>query len=529
MATAKSYLDSADLLKIKPNPAQANFLFTVLENEADFQNKEGKAYQTGFRATFNAGRGSGKTRALLMCLAEIVLALPHCKVGLASMTYLHVQNVVTSQARKVLEEYGLFEYDSKVRTWGHYVINKRPPEGWWNPYEGLNSYDNCMCFKNGATVVFLSADRPDTARGLNLDALLIDESFKIKEDFYNTVLRKTVRANKFMYQDPRPHRKGYNHPLHWVILDFTSAAWSPEQQWIYRTEDLMKQDPKRYFFMESTAYDNLENLPGNFIENERESSLSELAFDIEVLNRRFTKLENGYYPSLSLRKHSYSNMYDYVFDSGKQLSVEKRVDYDVHLPLELSCDFNAKFTCMLVCQSFPKELRFIDNMYVKRSEKTLVDDLINNFCKKYGSHKKKVVYLYGDNSGKKNDPGRKTHYQQIEAVLKKHGWSVVNCVQNSYPPYKIRYQVINTILSEELITVPRIRINELECKSLLISLQHTPIIGDSFEKDKRSELSNKIDQQYATHYSDAFDYIVFKKFSRIVPLASWSSTRRLVA
>ena len=506
-------------VEIKVNPAQGRFLWALMENTADFYGKDGKSYQTGFRATFNGGRGSGKTNTLMRLLAEVAFALPRSKVGLASMTYRHVQDVVLSQSRKVFEEYGLYEYDAKIRPWGHYTLNRRPPEAWWNPYEGINTYENCICFKNGCTIVFLSADRPDTARGLNLDVLLMDESFKLKEDFYNTVLRKTVRANKYLYADPRPHRKGMNHPLHWLIADFTSAAWTPEQQWIYRTEELMKKDPQRYYFQEATAYDNLDNLPGNFIETERESCADELTFEVEILNRRVVRLSNAYYAALSTNRHTYNQMYDYQFDDQKRLYVHKRVDYDPGKPLEISCDFNARFTCMLVAQEYPNELRFIDNLFVKRADTTLVEELGKQFCTKYTAHKRKVVYLYGDSSGKKGDPGRTTtHYQQLIKILRDNGWSIKDCVQNSYPPYKIRYRVVNTILAESKPSIPRIRINELECKSLIISLQHAPIISDNFEKDKRSELNEKLDQQYATHLSDAFDYIVFKKFSRIVPI-----------
>lgn len=530
MSRQKKYVNDPAAVKLYPNAAQARFLFAVMDNRADFLGADGKGYQSGFRATFNGGRGCGKTNVLMRLLAESAFQLPRAKAGLASMTYRHVQDVVLSQSRKVFAEYGLHEYDPKSAPWGHYVINRRPPEGWWHPWEGTNTYDNCLCFKNGFTVIFLSADRPDTARGLNLDMLLMDESFKLKEEFYNTVLRKTVRANKYTYTDTRPGRKGMNHPLHWLIADFTSAAWTPEQQWIYKTEELMKKMPEKYFFMESTAYDNLANLPGNWIENERESSDSELAFDIEVLNRRVEKLENAYYPALSVTRHTYSDFYDYQFDEKTRLYVSKRKDYDPLRPIEASLDFNANFTCQVVAQEFGKELRFIDNLFVKKAQTTLVEELAEAFCKKYEHHLKKVVFLYGDNSGKKGDPGRnKTHYQLYKNVLRTNGWRVVDCVQHAYPPYKIRYRVINTILSERNLNNPFIRINEQQCKSLLISLKHTPIIGDNFEKDKRSESNEKLDQQYATHLSDCFDYIIFKKFARIVPIVSAGSGMRFGA
>ena len=68
----------------------------------------------------------------------------------------------------------------------------------------------------------------------------------------------------------------------------------------------MKKDPQRYYFQEATAYDNLDNLPGNFIETERESCADELTFDSEIMNRRVEKIENAYYSALSYNRHTYS-------------------------------------------------------------------------------------------------------------------------------------------------------------------------------------------------------------------------------
>jgi type IV pilus assembly protein PilC len=41
---------------LHPNATQFRFLQTVLENKADFRGKNGVAYQSGFRATFNGGK-----------------------------------------------------------------------------------------------------------------------------------------------------------------------------------------------------------------------------------------------------------------------------------------------------------------------------------------------------------------------------------------------------------------------------------------------------------------------------------------
>lgn len=503
---------------LKVNKKQLEFLMTVLENKADYLNKHGFGYNSGFRATFQAGRGTGKTNLIMRLLAECSFELPRGKFGIASLTYAHVQNVVLSQCRKVWEEYGLYEYDAKVRPWGHYVVNRRPPADWDKPLEGVEKYDNVITFCNGFSLVMLSADTPEFARGLNLDGLMMDESFLLTEQFYNAVLRKTVRANKYAFRDPRPERKGLNHPLHWLICDFTSGAWTPEQQWIYRTEDLMKEDPTKYYFLTANAYDNLENLPGDYIENERQSATSDIAFRIEVLNERVSLKGNNFYPTFSRATHTYFKAYDYRFNPNTYLTEYTRIDYSLDKTLDIGFDFNAKFTSMLIAQDHSDEnqYRFVDALHVKQSNDfTIIEQIAYDFCKKYANHRNKKVSVYGDRSGNRQDAGmKKTYYETIFDILRKEGWRVTNRVQSTYPPYSTRYQVINSILAGDNYTGPSITFNQETCMDAIISIENAPIFQDNFEKDKRSEKNEKIDQRFATHFSDIFDYMIFAKFKR---------------
>ena len=503
--------------RINLNPKQWIFQNTVCNNQAD-ELKDGVGYNSGFRATFQGGRGSGKTRELMHLIAESAFQLPQAKCGLAGLTFRQVQDIILSQSGDVFREHGLVEYNPKLG-FGHYVINRRPPDHWRQAHQPVRTFENCMIFANGYTVSFVSADREETTRGANFDQLLIDESATIKERFYNRVLRQTVRANKHVYKDPRPKRKGFNHPLHWLIADFTSAPWLPEGQWVYKTEDLCKAQPNKYLFLESTAYDNLANLPGNYIDDQRASS-TDIEFQVEVLNHRLSKLPNGFYNALDSERHTYNTMYSYEFDDEKRLYVHQRTDYDLGKPIELSWDFNAEFTSALVSQEISGEQRFIDTLYVKYADVSLVEKLTADFIVKYASHRRKVVVLYGDNGGSKKDAGRnKTFYQIIKDLLTKGGWAIQDKVQDAYPAYHIRHRVINTLLQESNTRLPKIRINALACKALLISLQNAPIDGTSFEKIKTSERSKSLPQEYATHLSDAFDYILFRKFSKLVTVS----------
>jgi hypothetical protein len=515
-----------EVLELKVNKKQAEFIERVCENKADFiDEKTGLGWQTGFRATFQGGRGSGKTNALMRMIAEVAHELPRAKIALASLTYGHVQNVVLSQSRKVWAEYGLHEYHPKLRPWGHYVINRKPPEDWDTPLEGMQSFENVTSFVNGVALVYVSADRPETARGHNFDVLLMDESFMLKHHFYDAILRKTVRANKGTYKDPRTDRKGHNHPLHWLIADFTSGAWIPAQQWIYITEELQKKYPERYYFLQANVYDNIENLPGNWIQMEREAATSDRAFRIEVLNERVNQLPNSFYSAFDDKIHTYFQMSDYVWDDDAKLYRDIRIDYQANKPLDLGLDFNAMFTSLLIAQQKATDYLIIKSMFVKQSKSTLVEQIANDFCDEYKDHRNKKVYIYGDHSGKSRDPGRrKTLYESFFDVLRGRGWVVINKVQRMYPPYQIRYQVLNAILNGTSKT-PTVKVNEVHAKDLIISIQNAPVVKDTFEKDKTSEQNENVDQRFATHFSDIFDYMIFKKFARFIPKLSSARSR----
>ncbi|GAB3886077.1 terminase large subunit domain-containing protein [Spirosoma agri] len=512
---------------VRLNGKQLQFHQRITTNQADVK-KDGVGYQGGFRATFQGARGSGKSRELCHLIAESAFQLPRAKAGLAGLTYRQVQDIILSQAGAVLEEHGLHEYNQKTG-FGHYVINRRPPDHWYTAINPIRTFDNCLAFANGYTVQFVSADREETTRGSNFDQLYIDESATIKENFYNKVLRPTVRANKHVYKDTRPGRKGFNHPLHWLIADFTSAPWLPQGQWVYKTEELQKINPEKYFFMESTAYDNLEFLPGSFIEDQREACGDELTFNVEILNHRVTRIPNGFYHALDASRHAYAMAYGYQFDDVKRLYVDERTDYDPNKPVEASLDFNAEFTSMLLAQDHHSEYRFIDSLWVKTATESLVEKLATDFGEKYSGHRKKVLYVFGDNGAHKKDAGRnKTYFGIFSDTLKAKGWTIVDKVQASYPPYSVRYRVINALLQESNVRLPKIRINESACKALLISLQSAPVDGTTYEKIKKSEHNKALPQEFATHLSDCFDYILFKKFSKYVAVGGTTRSGGIV-
>jgi hypothetical protein len=485
------------------------------------------------RKTFHAGRGSAKTHTLAYCVYLAYEYMARAKFVLAGLTYVQLDLVVLPVIKEALTYCGVVEYNPKTNPYGHYVVGVKPPENWLKPYKpvGRLGYQYCMSFINGFTLQFVSQDRAETNRGLSFDGILNDESATTSSDFISKVLRKALRGNIFKHFS--------NHYLFQCHYDFSSAAWTQAGMHIYKTEELwmaeqeqrknfsqaeLLANPPRYLFLEATCLDN--PLAGaEYMERERAES-DPLEFEVEVMNRRLTRLPNGFYFAFSTSKHCYWEKQRYVHDDKTGLTYHYPNDYREDKPLDVSLDFNADICWQIVGQEVGDELRLINSNYVKPTlaeESNIVRQNATWFCDTYSTHGKKEVFLYGDKGGinrsattsKENKP----FFDTYSDVLKERGWIVYQRIEN-YAGHKDKYILFNMILEERSERIPKLRINQNNGhnKVVIISLQCTVVKtnDDRFEKDKSSEQKNTRNREYATDSSDALDYWVWakcKKFS----------------
>lgn len=501
-------------MKLKRNKKQLLFLYTILNNKADYV-KEGKGgWQRGFTATFQAGRASGKTFVLFDLLALCARELPGAIFGLVAKNYYQVQAVILQQLEKVLKQHGITLYNKVTNPYGQFVIFQKPPDHWKRPYNSITDYTRTISFCNGFALQLASADSAESQRGINWDGIFSDESASYDEKFKQK-LYPGIRENIYRFRDKRKGRTHLKHPLHWLKCEFTSAPTSPIGNHIYRVEENYKKDPEGYYWLQATAYDNLQFLPGDFI-NELRNSLRPLAFAIEVMNERLSKVSNAFYPALDLTRNGFEE-YEYVWNPDTGIYDRTDLSASANKELILGVDFNGKFTSALVAQQHKSEFRFIDELWVKESTSTLVDSLMDEFLERYKNHKKKIIRIRGDQSGKiKGENAKEASWTIIKRRLTEAGWKYIDEVQKVYPPYEHRYYIAAIALEHKNEKLDPVKIHTVKCKNLIISLQLTPAQGPTFEKDKSSEKNIMIDQEHATHLSDIFDYILFPTFSRFV-------------
>lgn len=486
------------------------------------------------RKTFMGGRGSGKTRTLAFDIFENMYELALGKLILGGSTYVQLDSVVIPGIKAGLAACGIVEY-SKSQPWGHYVLGVKPPDSWPSPLEpvGKRALPYAMSFITGHCTQFVSEDNAQTHRGINSVGLRLDESAQIGETFVGEVLKPTLRSGKYTAMS-NSHK--------WLsFYDFTSAPWTDDGQWVLKTEDayfkmleqralmtaLQKEKtPPSHLWLESTYLDNQDTLPNSYAEDLRET-LTDLQFDVEVLNKRIKKIPNSFYFAFSDTAHTYTQCYDYQWDDKLKLHVYRSNDYLADKDLEISLDFNADICWTVTAQEVGNELRIVNSQFEKSSvttpEKNIIKALAAKWCDTFPTHERKVVHVWGDISAKNRSAGHdetnKDFFTTYIKVLEEKGWRVVKRyieAGRKNPGHKDKYNLVSLLLEQSSVRTPRIRFNRHTNKELIIAIKSTPVKTDkSFKKDKSSENQAR-NREYATDGTDALDYLLWGKYKQFV-------------
>ena len=448
-----------------------------------------------------AGRGVGKSATIGIRNRLQMSNIARAKIFFASTTYNQILTKTLPSIEQMWNQFGLREYISPAEP-GHYVIGKKPPREFMNPYSPPRKYMNVISFFNGFTIELLSMDRPDLARGGSYDGGEIDEAALIKQEFLTKVLLPSVRGNR--------HR--FRHYMHQQVAMYTSMPWKQSGQYILDYEQKAKAYPDEYFYREATALENIEILGQKGIDRLRRE-MSPLEFEVEVMNKRITRVEDGFYHAFDEEKHTYTPGYKYA-EGERGIFTESRKDYNNEHLLELSFDFSGWFNGVLVIQTNGKTEQVIDSFYTKEERK--IAELVDDFCDAYMDHKFKMVRVWGEPRGWDKNPTGPAIYAQIQQQLTARGWQVdIRARAERTAEHVLRHHFMNEVLKEQMQNLPVIRINDESCKDLIIAIHLTEITPD-FKKNKKKERDRTFPQEHAPHFTDMLDYYIYGKYSHFM-------------
>lgn len=449
------------------------------------------------------GRGAGKSTIIAYQLKEIAHKMPRSSSLIVGETY---QQILTRTLPSTIASLERMGYYKDL----HFFIGKTAPKSWkWQePYEPTGKYDYYMHWYTGAGFHLVSQDRPGSGRGLNTDAVIGDEMTLLDFDkLFNDALA-TKRGNIDRFGKC---------PLHQSEFFCGTVPMTNKGKWVYKMEEESRKYPNEIFYLRASAEENRHNLGENFFKDNKRR-LPTLLYNAEILNIRPDKVEGGFYALLDEDKHTYS-AYNYTYLDGLDYNVTEehltsKQDKDVNhdQPLELAMDYGAHINVAVIGQESMNTFRFLNTLYVKHPYR--INDLIGNLCDYYSTHRNKTIYYYYDHTAVFTDASRTiTYADEVINILRSRGWSVIPVYIGQAPSHHKRYLFWGIALSNDK-RMPYIQINRHNSKVLLISMLRAGVKEgrNGFEKDKRPERNNKIDQSETTHPSDAADTLLYGKY-----------------
>lgn len=369
------------------------------------------------------GRGTGKSFIVGWELNRTNRTMPRAVTAITGQTYGQLLTRTLPSTFKFLESLG-YEKDKD------YVIGRKPPKTFLQPYERILKHENFISFRNGNGYLLLSQDRSGSGRGPNVDREIIDEALTIDKEQYDQEVSPTNRGNEehFGFKSPHPIRQ--HHGFRYV----SSMPFLQEQKWLldygrYYEEEAgiqlfdiwnrivklqlelinsyLDKQPKTFkeiwneivrlkqqivpftskegvLFTLANAFDNINNLGMSYIAREYKKQTL-LTFMVEILNWIIDRVEDCYY-HIDTQKHVYydasndSFIRDYAentnWDFGKLEKHDSRFDLDCDplKPIEVVPDWGAHI-CLL---SIGQERHY--NFATKIVEP--VDCVINEFYSK---------------------------------------------------------------------------------------------------------------------------------------------------
>lgn len=504
------------------------------------------------------GRATGKTQGpIAYRTSHAANVMPRGATGIVGTTYMQLLDRTLPPLIKSWERLGYVENL-------HFFVRKRPPASLnIKPaiYPVLH-YEHSITWYNGHVFHLISQDRPGLANGKNVDAIVADEARFLNHQRYMDDIAPINRGNLEYFG---------NLPEHHMITMFTDMPTDPQVRWILdkreqmdvqtasqvmaiqleankleleyydavSTNNVSRQNYllrklKEYskvlnhlrkglvYYSEASSLDNIQILGEEQIRQWRRELIWPV-FRAAVLNERTITTENGFYHLLDSDHHTY-DAFDYThIDSlgiylPKGLLKDCRMDADLikGMPIDISFDYNSKIKSLVCGQETRRAYRTLKSMYVKREDRKILDDVIDEFCAYYKYHDTHHVIYYYDHTALVTDSTRlETLADVVVKRYEDNGWTIERRYIGQQPTHAIRYRMWETILAERDERFIPVRFNKINCDSLLTSMQQTGVrIGkNGFEKDKRPEQNSAVKPEDAPHLGDAMDTLYIGKFN----------------
>lgn len=511
---------------------------------------------------FVGGRGSTKTTAFLAeRLQEMVYDMPGAPVALVADTYTNLQKNVLPTLQEGLR---LLGWEEEI----HYRVEKPPFDHWKEkPFNIISSYKHTIVFFNGFNLTLISLDRPSSAAGKSYVAIIGDEVKFFREDKI-AKLTKAVRGFRVKYGNspfyrsqtfttdmPNPnligehdwilkYRKRMNPKEIIKVLkvgfvyndvkkEYVLAKDSGDRKEIANAKKKLDRWEQRWrkvrhksaFFWVASSFINSDILGVDFFSEEFEAGLEDVAQAILSLkpklmagNRFYSKLEE---------KHFYQDGSDSYWSEHFGIRDEEDCRILAKLDRKKAIDAGVDFGNMLsfiVAQSGRKrEYNLVKEFHTLPPKS--IRELADQFILFFNPQEEKVLNMYYDRAGNNYSKTGQDLASQLKKAIEKDesgkrtGWKVIlQSIGQGTIHSNTEYNFMIEVLSETNPLLPRIRIDQFNCRNLKSSLEKAPtkVVSRNNKKlvvkEKKSESLpiHKLPAE-STNYSDAFKYLLCRK------------------
>ncbi|MBW3519505.1 hypothetical protein [Flavobacterium sp. NKUCC04_CG] len=508
-----------------------------------------------------AGRATAKTTDIIAERSQMIIRdMPRSMQVLVSDTYMNaMRNIVPS----LLEGWERKGWKRGI----HYVTDQKPPPYFKLPFKPVETYKHTISIYNGVLFNLGSLDQPTGLAGGSYQHIYGDEARVLKFDklkkltpairgeyvhfghsvFYRGRTFTTDMPNILEGDDDWILQQEKNFNVEQVKLalqvalvlnEIKKEVLAAKQIKDYHKIGNLKKNLVRWterwvrvrknltFFYIASSFVNADILTEGYFQDslkalgieEFKSAILSLRINLKKGEKFYSHLGEHHYFDDGIRTGFYDHIKLTEANEIEETSLALKY-LDCEQKLECGVDFG-DMTSMVIGQPRGNYYYLLKEFYTLPPESS--KELADKFRSFFKHQKVKILDMYYDRSGNQYQQINRDWAAEIAGFIEFEngiatGWKVNLMNRNQATILQSEeYKLVNNILGEQFPELPKLKIDQFQCKCLKSSLELTKIIvktdrknSKTIHKDKRSEkLPMLLRPMFSTNFSDAFKYLV---------------------
>nr|DAS22176.1 MAG TPA: large terminase [Caudoviricetes sp.] len=479
--------------------------------------------------------------------------------------------VIVNGRQRAMLEYGVDYVVGETRLPSHFRLPRYP----------VSYAKHSVIFRNGAHLQLVSSDQPESVAGRNAVHAFIEEmkhnsGEKLKSRLFPSLRGGSAEIRKSAYYEGvtgvsdtarvdlgeddwfEDYERNMNRELIEEIASVSLAVnKSLYRQFVLNRELRETKDPvsmekirleqqqlaaflarwkprladmrrNAVYYIRASSFRNKDILGPKFFKTQLDT-LNMDEFLTAICGVRHKEVTNKFFAAYDKARHQFkdSYIYDAILSHDLKdkflLTARYLRHYDRREPLYVGYDPGA-FSSMIVGQkkNFGRQLDIIKEFWAYYPEEQ--ESLAQQFYQFFGADAvNKVVHLYPDRAGNKRREELEqitTDSRALKAALEGYGFSVILHNEGAATIYHWQqFKLCMMLFGEQRNFLPRVRIDENECKNLCSAILISPLVkkGNSIELDKSSEKKEPLKRQagLTTQLPSAMIYLLYGLYGDI--------------